>query len=165
MNVLVLRAESHHKLHGTCFSNGKRKASVLLQQLRGSWVGAEESVLPDLWATFRRTVGAEPETVAVWTPYGGPSFSSPVAATPQVIAKLRASERHAPLHTPAVLSLVEHCQRVHPKVPVILVFETALFTDLPPRERLYGLDTETGEALGARRYGYHASCTKPPAGK
>ena len=155
MNVLVLRAESHRKLHATCFSNGQRKASVLLQQLRGSWLVAGESVLRDVWTTFRRTVGSEPDAVAIWAPYGGPGFSSTAVATPQVVDKLKASAHHAPLHTPAVLSLVERCQRFHPKVPVILVFETAFFADLPSRERLYGLDSETGDILGARRYGYH----------
>lgn len=96
-----------------------------------------------------------PEAIAVRVLFGGTDFSGPTAATPETLGKLEALIPRAPLHLPLVLALVEGCREAFPEAPVVLVFETAFFSQLPPREYLYGLSAEFQKAAGIRRYGFN----------
>jgi acetate kinase len=72
-----------------------------------------------------------------------------------VLRKLQRLVPQAPLHTPALVALVEACQTAFPRTPVVLVFETAFFAGLPERERLYAVDQDLTKTPGLRRFGYH----------
>lgn len=155
MNILVLKPKPHH-LAWTLFADGRRAATIAGHA--GDCRGVAESR-----EAFRKVVdiavaslgpSAPLGAVAVRLPFGGPEFSGPVLATSDVLAKLDAIADDAPLHLPPALALVRAAEHVRPDVPVVLVFETAFFADLPMRERLYAIDDKAaGEGL--RRYGFH----------
>jgi len=156
MNILVLRP-GPRTLPYTVFADGRRAVRAgRLNDYRGA--GAD----PEAMALALRKIGAScgqagamPGAVAIRATFGGPDFCGPVIATDEVLARLKAEVPNSPLHLPVVLTLVRAASDVFPDVPVVLVFETALFANLPPREYAYGLDAALASDLGLRRYGYH----------
>jgi len=99
--------------------------------------------------------GGRPGLIAVRAVFGGTRFRSPARVTPEVLETLRALAPAAPIHAPRLETLLRACDRVWPDVPLMLVFETSFFVDLPRREQRYAVEPSTVEALGARRYGFH----------
>lgn len=97
----------------------------------------------------------EPEAIAVRVLFGGSLFRAPAVAAPDVLRGLEELVPHAPLHLPLVLALTQECGEVFPGVPVVLVFETAFFAELPAREHLYGLSADLLKSMGLRRYGFN----------
>ena len=100
-------------------------------------------------------LGELPDAVGIHLRHGGDVLEAPTRVTRAVLAALGEASAQAPLHIPPTVALAEACQQVLAGVPVWLVPETAFFSRLPERERVYGLDAETRRALGVRRYGYH----------
>lgn len=99
--------------------------------------------------------GQRLDALALRVAFGGTLFSAPTIATPAALEDLKRLVPSAPLHLPAVLDLLDSLFRTGPKVPVVLLFETAFFAKLPLREAGYGIETETAERLAIRRFGYH----------
>ncbi|NQT91420.1 MAG: hypothetical protein HQ559_01570 [Lentisphaerae bacterium] len=96
-----------------------------------------------------------PELIAVRVAFGGELFKSPAVLTEVVLQQLETLAPQAPLHLPPVLVLLRGCREVFKSVPILLVFETAFFVELPARERYYALDFDVAEKLHVRRYGFH----------
>lgn len=96
-----------------------------------------------------------PDAIALRSVFGGTEFTEASVADPDVVRRLSAIVPSAPIHLPRVLSLLEGCGVAFPAVPVVLVFETAFFTGLPPEEQSYAIDREALFGLGIRRYGFH----------
>jgi acetate kinase len=96
-----------------------------------------------------------PRVVAVRAVHGGDVLDGPTVATPDVLDSLGDAVACAPMHLPALLSVTRACFEVFPEATVVVVPETAFFNDLPLREQIYGLSTETRRALGVRRFGFH----------
>ena len=105
-----------------------------------------------------------PDAIAVLVRYGGEDFHGPVVADEEVIEKLETMIPQASLHLPLTISLIKSFIESVSQIPIILVFETAFFADLPQREQLYGLDPELSKSLGFRRFGfnglYHEAASK-----
>ena len=94
--------------------------------------------------------------VAICAPYGGERFAGPVQVSDTVLESLRSLEEEAPLHVPLTLAVAEAVRRALPDAPSVLVFGTAFFTALPPRERSYAVDPAImGRHAPPRRYGVH----------
>jgi acetate kinase len=129
----------------------------------------------DLWtrigADFFSHAGSdEPEVIAIRSAFGGVEFPGPVVVTPEVMSRLNRLIPMAPLHIPVVRLLIRGAEERFPGVPVVLVFETSFFRDLPPREYLYAINREVADELGLRRYGFHglyhqAACGSVSAGR
>ena len=96
-----------------------------------------------------------PDLVALRGVFGGEEFREPTVVNAKVIQRLEQLIPYAPLHIPAMLSLLPACQQSFNKVPLVLVFETAFFVDLPSREFRYAIDPKLAKARGLRRYGFH----------
>lgn len=86
--------------------------------------------------------------------HGGPELSAPALVTPELLDRLRALTRLAPLHLPEAIDLIEAALRASPDVSHVACFDTAfhrrmpeLFQRLPLPRRLW--------SEGVRRYGFH----------
>lgn len=95
------------------------------------------------------------ELIAVHATYGGTEFKSPEILSQNTLKKLEKLLIHAPLHTSILLELLKCIQKVFPQVPSVLLFETAFFNKLPPREYTYAIDEENGSTGLLRRFGFH----------
>jgi len=97
----------------------------------------------------------DPDRIAIRVAFGGHLFSSVAVVDEDVLSRLHKLIPGAPLHIPALLALLEACGIRYSGVPVVLIFETAFFADLPERESTYGIDSALAESLRLRRSGYH----------
>lgn len=61
----------------------------------------------------------------------------------------------APLHNAAALAWIQVCRAQWPQVPQLAVFDTAFFTELPPRATAYALPRALQQQYRIRRYGFH----------
>src|SRR5215217_2998244 len=85
--------------------------------------------------------------------HGGEYFVATVRVTDEVLAALDALSALAPLHNPPALAVMRACRERLPDAPMVAVFDTAFFHDLPEPARLYALPT--GWTHGVRRFGFH----------
>ncbi|MBN2289323.1 MAG: acetate/propionate family kinase [Candidatus Glassbacteria bacterium] len=99
----------------------------------------------------------DPPVLAFRLPYGGDLFRGPELVGPGSLARLQELIPQAPLHLPAVLSLIECAGEVFDGCPGVLVSETAFFLDLPARERLVALDFDLVRKMGIRHYGFNGT--------
>jgi acetate kinase len=95
------------------------------------------------------------DAVAVLVKFGGTLFHGPVVCDETVLAQLRTLAPSAPLHLPSVVALARTCRETFADIPVVLVFDTAFFADLPAREHSYALEAGLMRKLDLRRFGYH----------
>lgn len=87
--------------------------------------------------------------------HGGESFFEPTLLTNEKLAALEALSPLAPLHNPPALEVVRACRERLPDVPMVAVFDTAFFHELPEHVRRYALPAEWTERQAIRRYGFH----------
>lgn len=109
--------------------------------------------------------GTLPDVIGVRCINGGEGFKGPALVDEAVLCQLRELVSQAPMHLPGILKLLQTTEKVFPGVPVVLVFETSFFTDLPVRERTYAIPAELFGNAASRRWGFHglyhrAACTK-----
>ena len=90
--------------------------------------------------------------------HGGEKFQEPVLIDKQVISRIRACSKLAPLHNPANLEgiIAARCLLGN-KIPQVAVFDTAFYSRLPNFAYIYGLPYEFYPRFGIRRYGFHGT--------
>jgi acetate kinase len=119
-----------------------------LEQLAGStvpWEGGHA-------ATVQRALGglpSRPDAIAHRVVHGGERFLAPVLIDDGVLRDLSELVPLAPLHNAVSLAGVEATRGLG--VPLVAVFDTAFFAELPARARRYALP----EIPGVRRFGFH----------
>lgn len=87
--------------------------------------------------------------------HGGTEFVEPTRVTADVLKRLKAYSRLAPLHNPPNLKGVEAAMQALPERPNVAVFDTAFYRTLPARAYTYALPYELCEKHGIRKYGFH----------
>jgi acetate kinase len=88
--------------------------------------------------------------------HGGAAFRASAPLGDAELASLAALGQLAPLHNPPALSVIAAVRRkLGPHLPVIGVFDTAYYADLPEAAYCYALPARWREELGVRRYGFH----------
>lgn len=88
--------------------------------------------------------------------HGGDLFTDAVLLTEQALRKLDAVSALAPLHNPPALAVVDACRMRLPLHPMVGVFDTAYFQELPDYVHSYALPAEWSRRERAiRRYGFH----------
>lgn len=88
--------------------------------------------------------------------HGGSAFRVPAQITDRTLSALEVLSPLAPLHNPPALAVVRACQERLANVPMVAVFDTAFFQELPDYVRTYALPAEwTKRPQGIRRYGFH----------
>ena len=86
--------------------------------------------------------------------HGGPNYSAPRRATPEMVEELRRFTAFDLQHLPQEISLIDAFAQRFPEVPQVACFDTAFFHDLPRVARQLPIPRQF-EAKGVRRYGFH----------
>ena len=101
------------------------------------------------------TAGAGPDLIGCRVVQGGDLFRNAVCVRPGTMRAIEGLVSSAPLHLPPLLALLRARAAVFAGVPMVLVFETSFFADLPFRENACALNAACTEGLAARRRGFH----------
>ena len=88
--------------------------------------------------------------------HGGERFRATALIGDAEIAALAKISELAPLHNPSALRVIDAVRQFRgTDIPVIGVFDTAYFADLPEVAYQYAVPVRWREELGIRRYGFH----------
>jgi len=88
--------------------------------------------------------------------HGGDLFTDVTLINEQSLAGLESLSELAPLHNPPALSVVHVCRMRLPQRPMVAVFDTTYFQELPDYVHRYALPHEwTQRTQAIRRYGFH----------
>jgi acetate kinase len=88
--------------------------------------------------------------------HGGHAFRATTRLGTAELALLAELGTLAPLHNPPALSVIAAVRsRLGPDLPVVGVFDTAYYADLPEVAYCYALPARWREEFGVRRYGFH----------
>ena len=88
---------------------------------------------------------------------GADFFSGSVLVDEDVMKKIEICCDFAPLHNPAHILGIRAMQHVLPKVPQVVVFDTAFHQTMEPKAYMYALPYEYYEKYRVRRYGAHGT--------
>ena len=88
---------------------------------------------------------------------GGDYFKDAVLVNDEVMDALRKCIPLAPLHNPGHIMGIEAIQHALPKLPNVVVFDTAFHQTMPDYAYMYGLPWEFYEVHRVRRYGAHGT--------
>ena len=88
---------------------------------------------------------------------GAVFFNGSVLVDEDVMKKIEICCDYAPLHNPAHILGIRAMQHVLPKVPQVVVFDTAFHQTMEPKAYMYALPYEYYEKYRVRRYGAHGT--------
>ena len=88
---------------------------------------------------------------------GGDLYKESVLVDAKVMDGLRQCIPLAPLHNPGHIMGIEAIQHALPKLPNVVVFDTAFHQTMPDYAYMYGLPWEFYETHRVRRYGAHGT--------
>ena len=88
---------------------------------------------------------------------GGDLYKESVLVDDKVMDGLRQCIPLAPLHNPGHIMGIEAIQHALPKLPNVVVFDTAFHQTMPDYAYMYGLPWEFYETHRVRRYGAHGT--------
>ncbi|MEW6353256.1 MAG: acetate/propionate family kinase [Pseudomonadota bacterium] len=111
-----------------------------------------------LWVldTLQSTMNGAVSAVGHRIVHGGDAFSAPLRITDDALAALAQLTRLAPLHNPPGIEVIEAARlRLGVGAPMVAVFDTAFFRNLPDYVSRYALPAEWTRAFGIKRYGFH----------
>jgi acetate kinase len=89
--------------------------------------------------------------------HGGDKFSKSVLITDKVKEQLKECFSIAPLHTPAHYAGILAVEKMLPRIPSVLVFDTAFHQTMPDYAYTYALPYELYEKDHIRKYGFHGT--------
>jgi acetate kinase len=97
----------------------------------------------------------KPGIIALRVSCGGNIFKGAALMNDESTGKLKQLIPQAPFHIPMVLDLAAGARCIFRDSDVVFVFETAFFTKLPARERLYAISPEITGGVEIQRLGFH----------
>ncbi len=89
--------------------------------------------------------------------HGGESFRATARLADPQLASLAELNVLAPLHNPPALAVIAAVRARLGTLPVVGVFDTAYYAELPEAARCYAVPKRWQEAFGVRRYGFHGT--------
>ncbi len=92
--------------------------------------------------------------------HGGQYFKESALVDEQAKERIEECIELAPLHNPANLKGILAMEKLLPKVPQVVVFDTSFHQTMDPKAFLYGLPYEYYEKYKVRRYGFHGTSHK-----
>jgi acetate kinase len=129
---------------GTITASDHVAAADYVLQLLDEQIEPQRSLLDGVTAIGHRVV------------HGADRFSEPLLLTPQSTAQLDTLSSLAPLHNPPALAVMDLCRRRLPLHPMVAVFDTSYFQELPDYVQRYALPAQWQETSHEiRRYGFH----------
>lgn len=87
--------------------------------------------------------------------HGGARLNACTRLDAATWAELRALSDLAPLHNPPAIALIQACRQAFPKLPQMVVCDTAFHATIPDYARAYALPGLLREELDIRKYGFH----------
>ena len=90
----------------------------------------------------------------------GGKYSQSQLVTDEVIEYMESITDFAPLHNPAHVLGIKAFKEALPKVPMVVVFDTAFHQTMPEENYLYAVPYEWCEKYGVRKYGFHGTSHK-----
>jgi acetate kinase len=87
--------------------------------------------------------------------HGADAFRAATRLGTAELATLEKLSILAPLHNPPALSVIGAVRARLPDLPLVGVFDTAYYADLPEAAYCYALPARWREEFGVRRYGFH----------
>jgi len=88
--------------------------------------------------------------------HGGERFRATTVLNAPELEALAELSQLAPLHNPPALSVIDIVRRrLDPKLPLVGVFDTAYYADLPEAAIRYAVPARWRTEFGVRRYGFH----------
>ena len=87
----------------------------------------------------------------------GGKYSQSQLVTDEVIEYMESITDFAPLHNPAHVLGIKAFKEALPKVPMVVVFDTAFHQTMPEENYLYAVPYEWCEKYGVRKYGFHGT--------
>jgi acetate kinase len=89
--------------------------------------------------------------------HGGSDFTEPVRIDDDVVSRIEALSRLAPLHNPPAVAGIRAARHAFPDLAQVAVFDTAFFAGLPEAAATYAIEKSLAQRLGIRRYGMHGT--------
>ncbi|MEO6055229.1 MAG: hypothetical protein ABIQ49_00170, partial [Gemmatimonadales bacterium] len=117
-------------------------------KLAAATLGWEDGYRPTVERALA-SLPVRPDAVAHRVVHGGERFVAPVVIDDEVVRHLAELVPLAPLHNAVSLEGISATRGLN--LPMLAVFDTAFFADLPARARRYALPS----VPGVRRYGFH----------
>jgi acetate kinase len=158
MNILFLNPG----LENLEYSLIKDEDTIALSGTVQSFRGSQEEMNPVRLILSRISAGGKlspeyyyPDAAVIRVINGGAEFNKPVLYSGETLKKLTLLIPVSPVQIPAVIAVAGLCRQEFPDTPIILVFETAFFSNLPVREKNYAVSPDILEDLAVFRTGYH----------
>lgn len=98
---------------------------------------------------------SEVDAIGIRVVHGAREFSQPARIDSDVISKIVALEKLAPLHNKSSVEILKPVQDQFPNVPAYAVFDTAFHRTIPEYASTYGIPQTLAEKHQIRRYGFH----------
>ena len=89
--------------------------------------------------------------------HGGIKCKESMLVDDKMIEYIESIKDFAPLHNPAHALGIRAFKEVLPKVPMVVVFDTAFHQSMDPVSYLYAVPYEWYEKYGVRKYGFHGT--------
>lgn len=138
------------------YAGFKSNEASCMGTIRGWHLQGPGAALDEVAAIARATGLADDDLrIAIRGVFGGPEFPAPVWLDESSEKRLQDLSRQSPIHLSTLVDVAQAARRALPRMPVILVFETSFFVDLPARERTYAVSPDLAQKLALRRWGYH----------
>lgn len=107
---------------------------------------------------FEQLRGHRIDAVGHRVVHGGRLLRDPVRIDAEVMAAIERLGELAPLHNPAGLAGIREAREaLGPDVPMVAVFDTAFFHDLPAVSAAYAIPQDLAAKHQIRRYGFHGT--------
>ncbi|MDA3840091.1 MAG: acetate/propionate family kinase [Patescibacteria group bacterium] len=87
--------------------------------------------------------------------HGGEDFVEPVIINENILERLEKINNLAPLHNPYNLLGIKIISEFLPNTPQVAVFDTAFFSNIPEKARVYAIPDDLAERYSIKRYGFH----------
>jgi acetate kinase len=87
--------------------------------------------------------------------HGGAERTGPDLLDAETLAAIQEAAELAPLHNRPALEALHAAREAFPSLPMVAVFDTAFFHDLPPVAAAYALPNELRTRFPLRRFGFH----------
>lgn len=125
----------------------KEAMQVILSILMDKKEGVIDSV-EDIYAVGHRVV------------HGGEIFDKAVLVDSEVLNQVSMLSELAPLHNPGAVMGIKAIMEVAPKLPNVVVFDTAFHQTIPDFNYLYAINEKYYKEYKIRRYGAHGTSYK-----
>ena len=88
---------------------------------------------------------------------GGKYFDKSCIVDDEVVAKIDELAKLAPLHNKAAIMGIEACKNNMPGTPMVTVFDTSFFHNLPKYAHMFPISADLAEKHSIRKYGAHGT--------